>query len=116
MPVLKECNIRYEHYKPWVTQLPCHASISTAFYPHGVDHYFSVDFLFHTHYHTQLADILGMLPATSVFFSVGDYLFARISFLDKTQEQDLFTFIYQLGDHGFYTRFHSAAVLSPSVI
>jgi hypothetical protein len=55
----------------------------TAFYPHGVDQYFLVDFLFHTHYHTQLANILGMLPATSVFFSVGNHLFARVSFLDK---------------------------------
>jgi hypothetical protein len=116
VPVLKECNIRYEHYKTWVTQLPCHANISTAFYPHGADHYFLVDFLFHTHYHTQLADILGMLPATSIFFSVGNHLFARVSFLNKRQEQDLFTFIYQLGDHGFYTHFHSAAVVSPSVI
>jgi hypothetical protein len=116
IPVLKECNIRYKHYKTWITQLPCYASITTAFYPHGFKQYFTVDFLFKTHYHTQVADILGLLPATSIFFSVGDYLFARVSYLSKNQEQDLFTFIYQMGEKRFYTTFHSAAVLSTSVI
>ena len=116
IPVLKECNIRYKHYKTWITQLPCHASISTAFYPHGFNQYFTVDFLFKTRYHTQLADILGMLPSTSIFFSVGDYLFARVSYLSKDQEQDLFTFIFQMGEKGFYTHSYSAAVLSTSVM
>jgi hypothetical protein len=116
LSVLKKCNIRYEYYKRWVTQLPCHANISTAFYPHGFDNYFAVDCLFQTHYHTQVADILGMLPATSIFFSVGDYLFARLFFLNRKQEQDLFTFIYKMEEKGYYTRFHSAAVISTSVI
>ena len=116
LSVLKKCSIRYEYYKRWVTQLPRYASISTAFYPHGFDHYFAVDFLFYTCYHTQVADILGMLPATSVFFSAGDYLFGRLSFLNRKQEQDLYTFIFQLGEEGFYTQFHSAAVISTSVI
>ncbi|MBU7046179.1 MAG: hypothetical protein HXS54_07040, partial [Theionarchaea archaeon] len=74
------------------------------------------DFLFRTEYQKQLADILGMLPSTSLFFSVGPYLMARLSLLSKNEKDELFSFIYSLGEEGYFTDFHQASVVSTSYL
>ncbi len=73
-----------------------------------------IDFLFRSEYQKQLVDILGQLPSTSVFFSVDDYLFARLSVLNVLERKLLFFFIFQLQKRGFLTDFYQAAVISTS--
>lgn len=114
MPVLKECKIRFERYQKWITELPQVAHIHAAFFPQGLHNYFVLDFLFESCYHKQLADILGMLPSTSVFFSTGEYLLARVSLLNKKQEKDLFSLIFELEDRGYFTQFYQTMVISTS--
>jgi hypothetical protein len=96
----------------WFSRFGEGAHVYTAFYPHGLDQYFFHDFLFQSHYHTQLAALLGFLPSTSQFFSVGDYLLARVCFLNKKEKDDLFSLIHHLGEKGYYTHVYSAAVVS----
>jgi len=48
------------------------------------------DSLFDSVYQKQLTDILGMLLCTSMFFSVGEYLFARLSVVNKKEKDDFF--------------------------
>jgi hypothetical protein len=114
VPALRACNIHYEHYKKWVTHLLQYACISTAFYPAGLDEYFLIDFLFCSLYQKQLTDILGMLPATSIFFSVGDYVLARLPFLDSKEQNDLLALIFTLENEGFFTDSWQAMVISTS--
>jgi hypothetical protein len=116
MPILKESGIRFERYQKWFSSLPEFAQIYTAFYPRGLDQYFVFDFLFRTEYQKQLADILGMLPSTSIFFSVGSYLMSRLSLLSKNEKDELFSFIYDLGEEGYFTDFHHASVISTSYL
>ena len=116
MPILKENNIRFERYQKWFSCLPEYAHIYTAFYPYGLEQYFVFDFLFRTEYQKQLADILGMLPSTSLFFSVGSYLMARLSLLSKNEKDELFSFIYNLGEEGYFSDFHHASVVSTSYL
>ncbi len=111
MPVLKEFGIRYERYQKWVLQLPDVAHIQPAFYPQGADQYFMLDFLFKSEYQKQLVDILGMLPSTSLFFSVDKYVWARLALLNKKQKDDLFSLIYRLGEEGFFTSSHQVLVV-----
>jgi len=112
--ILKKCQIRYELYQNWIPGLSQFANIQAAFYPHGTESYLFLDFLFRSEYQKQLADILGQLPSTSVFFSVGDYLFARLSVLNILEVKLLFSFIFELQKKGFLTDFHQAAVSSTS--
>lgn len=112
MSILKEAGIRYDRYRRWISQLPDVAHIQTAFYPHGLDQYIMIDFLFKSEYQKQLKDILGMLPSTSIFFSVGTYLLARLSLLNKKEKDDLFSLILQLGELGFFTDLYVAIVIS----
>jgi len=73
LSLLRECKIRFEYYRKWVSLLSEFTYIQPAFYPVGIDNYLVSDFLFETLYQKQLAHILGMLPSTSLFFSVVVY-------------------------------------------
>jgi len=114
MPVLRESKIRFVQYQKWLSELPQFVNIQPAFYPYGLDSYFVIDFLFHSEYHKELTHILGMLPSTTVFFSVDEYLLARLTFLSTTQENELLSLIFHLGEKGYYKAFHSARVVSTS--
>lgn len=114
MPVLKECGVRFDRYQTWFSRLQQFATVQTAFYPQGMDKYFLFDFLFKTEYQKNLVNILGMLPSTSIFFSVGEYVLARLALLTKKEKDDLFTLIYQLGEEDFYTDSYQTAVISTS--
>ncbi len=114
MNILKECHIRYERYRKWFSHLPEFANMYTAFYPWGLEKYFMFDFLFKSEYQKQLADILGMLPSTSIFFSVDQYLLARLALLNKKEKDDLFSLILHLGEKGYFTDLYQAAVVSTS--
>jgi hypothetical protein len=112
--ILKECGIRYGRYQKWVSELPKYTHIHPVFFPKRPQNYFIFDFLFKSEYHEQLSDILGMLPSTCVFFSVGEYLMARIALLDKKEKDDLFTFIFQLEENEYFTTFSQVVVISSS--
>jgi hypothetical protein len=108
--ILKECEISYQQYQTWISRLPEVAVIQPAFYPAGFDNYSFYDFLFRSQYREQLATVLGMLPSTSVFFCVDDYLFARLS---VPKENDLISLISELKEKGYFTEYHqSTAVLT----
>jgi DNA-binding Lrp family transcriptional regulator len=111
-PILKECEISYDQYQKWLAELPEVAVIQPAFYPEGLDNYSLIDFLFRSQYEEQLTTVLGMLPSTSVFFCVGDYLFARLSVPNK-REKNLISLISKLKEKGYFTEYHqSTAVLT----
>ena len=106
-------SIRHERYQKWAQTLPQFALIQTAFYPYGIQNYFFYDFLFGSDYHQQLTDILCMLPSTGVFFSVGDFLFARLAVLNPDEASDLFSLIAQLQKLNFLTEFKGGATVPP---
>jgi hypothetical protein len=109
-PILKECEISYDQYQKWLTELSEVALVQPAFYPAGLDNYSLVDFLFKSEYEEQLATVLGMLPSTSVFFCVDDYLFARLSI---PKEKNLISLTSELKEKGYFTEYHlSTAVLT----
>lgn len=108
-PILQKLQISEEQYKKWVSSLSG-VLVQVAFYPLGIHKYTMVDILFESEYHMQVADILGMLPSTCVFFSVGKYLLARLSFSHREEMRELFTFIYEMKEQGFFTGFHSALI------
>jgi hypothetical protein len=108
LPVIRKCNITYKDYQTWVKSLPQYAYIQPTFFPHGLYKYFTFDFLFESVYHRQLTHILGMLPFTSVFFSVGNYLYTRLTFLDIKERDSLFSLIYQLEDLAYITNYYVA--------
>jgi len=83
-----------------MSELSRFACMETAFFPHGSKKNLFYDFLFESDYHKELAYILGMLPSTCAFFSVGNHLFARLSLVDREQEYDLFSLVHQLKDKG----------------
>jgi hypothetical protein len=112
VPILRTCKINHQQYQKWLSQLPEVAVIQPAFYPAGLDNYSLVDFLFRSQYEEQLATVLGMLPSTSLFFCVGNHLFARLSVPSK-REEDLALLITELKDKGYFTEYHqSTAVLT----
>jgi len=113
-PLLKVLGIRYEQYRKWLSSLSGVAEIQVSFYPHGVNNYFAFDFLFKSTSHKQLVDILGQLPSTCFFSSVGEYLLARLSVMNRKEKDDLLTFIFELGKKGFFTDFCHALLVSPS--
>ncbi|MBU7012181.1 MAG: hypothetical protein HXS46_15960 [Theionarchaea archaeon] len=112
MPVLKKVDIRIEQYQKWVSQLHEVSLVQPAFFPLQQKNYFFFDFLFQSDYHKGLANVLGMLPSTSYFFSVGRYLFARLSFVDKKQRDDLYSLICALQEKGYITQWCQAMVIS----
>jgi hypothetical protein len=109
--ILKECSIGYDQYQKWLTKLSEVAVIQPAFYPAGLGNYSFCDFLFKSQYQKQLATVLGMLPSTSLFFSAGDYLFARLSVPKKN---DLISLILKLKDKGYFTDFHHSRTVLTS--
>ncbi len=111
MPILTACHLRFEKYQKWFSQLGQYAVIKPAFYPCGVDNYFTFDFLFESVYHKQLVRILGMLPSTSVFYSVGDNLFARLFVLTKKEKDDLFGLIFTLEEKDYFEKVYHADVI-----
>lgn len=113
-PIREKYRIGYYVFKEWLLALPEYTKVQPAFYPHKVDSYFAVDFLFESEYHTQLKTILGMLPSTGIFFSVGTYLLARLFFLTKKEQNELLTFILQLKEKKYYTRVFNAIKISGS--
>lgn len=115
MPVLKECKIRYPNYRKWKKTLSDFTVIQTAFYPEGLQNYFIFDFLFCSRYHVQLMDILGLLPSTSIFFSLGDYMLARLFLLNKSQKDDLFTLILKMGEMRYFSDYHQSVVVYTSL-
>lgn len=110
-PVLRKHKIRYETIEKWFSELPQYTTIHTGFYPQGVGNYFASDFLFQSDFHIQLTKVLGLLPSTSVFFSVGEYLLARLCVLTKSEESDLISLIHQLQEKGYFTQFRYARAL-----
>jgi len=111
LPILRKNKIRYETVEKWISELPQYASIYTGFYPQGVLNYFASDFLFQSDYHRHLIEILGSLPSTSVFFSVGQNLLARLFVLTKSEENDLISLIHQLKEKRYFTQFRYARAL-----
>jgi DNA-binding Lrp family transcriptional regulator len=111
-PILKECKISYDQYQKWLAKLPEVAVIQPAFYPAGLDNYSLIDFLFKSEYQEQLSTILEMLPSTSLFFSAGDYLFARL-FVPSGRENDLALLVSELKEKRYFTEYRqSTAVLT----
>lgn len=102
-PVLEELGISRKWYRRWVSSLFDVANVQPAFYPLGMDKYHTFDFLFRSDYQELLVEILGMLPSTSLFFSVDEYILARLSILNNRELQQLFTFIYKMKREGFFT-------------
>ncbi len=103
MPILREHKIQFQHYQKWVSQLPEIAVIQPAFYPHTFPTYFVFDFLFESAYHQHLTTVLGLLPPTSVFFSAGDHVTARLFAQNSKEVNDLFTLILELKEPCYFT-------------
>jgi hypothetical protein len=114
--VIEESHVRNERYQKWVSEMLQYTNVVPAFYPQGRDQYFMEDFLFRSQYQKQLADILGMLPSSSVFFSVGEHLFARLSFLNRKEKDDLLSLIFHLEEEGFFTEGYHATTVPESSI
>jgi len=112
MPVLKKVDIRYEQYQKWVSQLHEVSLVQPAFFPLQQKNYFFIDFLFQSEYRKGLANVLGMLPSTSFFFSLGQYLLARLSFVDTKQRDDLYSVIHILQEKEYITQWWHAMVIS----
>ncbi|MGD2246997.1 MAG: hypothetical protein PVF58_01220 [Candidatus Methanofastidiosia archaeon] len=110
---LQKYNIHYSSYRGWLGTIHQYCAMQTAFYPHRLDSYVAVDFLFESEYHQQLKDILGMLPSTGIFFSVGTHLLARLFYLNKKEKDELDTFILQLKEKRYFTNMYDAIVFSP---
>jgi DNA-binding Lrp family transcriptional regulator len=105
---LKECSISHAKYKSWISSLDQFALIQPCFYPEGLENYYLVDFLFESSYHQQIKDILGLLPSTSLFFSVNDSIFVRLFLLNKKEE----TSVLALLDEMNYTSYSAYPVFS----
>ncbi len=112
MPVLRECDTRFEHFQKWFKTIDDFTRAYCGFYPYGYENYFRAHFLFRSDYQRQLSVILGLLPSTSHFFSLGDYLFSEVCFLNKKEQDDLFSVIYQLGEKGYFTHFYQSSLMS----
>jgi len=110
--VLGELGISRKRYRRWLSSLSDVANVQPAFYPLGMDKYHTFDFLFKSEYQKSLVEIFGMLPSTSLFFSVDEYLFARLSFLSNREMQQLILFIYKMKEEGFYSDVYSMMVVA----
>jgi hypothetical protein len=93
---LKECSISHGKYKTWISSLDQFALIQPCFYPEGLENYYFVDFLFESLYHQQIKDILGLLPSTSLFFSVNDSIFVRLFLLNKKEESSVLALLDEM--------------------
>lgn len=111
MPIIRGCHLPFKQYQHWLSQLRHYAVITPAFYPYGYNTYFTLDFLFESEYHKQLVHILGMLPSTALFYSVGDHLFARLFVLTKKEKNELFTLIFTLEEKDYIKTVYYADVI-----
>lgn len=111
-PILKECGVRFDQYQKSFLTIKKFTHAYCGFYPQGYEKYFKVHFLFQSEYQRQLRDILGLLPSTCYFFSVGDYLFAEVCFLNKKEQTDLFSFVHRLGEEGYFTNLYQSSLVS----
>ncbi|MBU7045887.1 MAG: hypothetical protein HXS54_05570 [Theionarchaea archaeon] len=105
---LKGCSISLTKYKTWLSSLDQFTLIQPAFYPHGLEKYHLVDVLFESQYHRQIKDILGLLPSTTLFFSVDNYVYVRLFFLSKREETSIFALINEMN----YTSYSAYPVFS----
>ncbi|MBU7017206.1 MAG: hypothetical protein HXS44_06830 [Theionarchaea archaeon] len=105
---LKECSISHTKYKTWISTLDQFTLIQPCFYPEGFENYYLVDFLFESSYHQQIKDILGLLPSTSLFFSVNDSIFVRLFFLNKKEEASVLALLDEMN----YTSYSAYPVFS----
>ncbi len=105
---LKECSVSPTKYRNWISRLDQFVLIQPAFYPEGLTHYGAVDIIFNSHYHQQIADILGLLPSTSLYFSFGEYLFARLFLLNRDEIDEVFTLINKM--ESYYSDYSVAQV------
>jgi DNA-binding Lrp family transcriptional regulator len=88
---LKECSVSPTKYRDWISRLDQFVLIQPAYYPGGLTNYGALDIIFNSHYHQQIADILGLLPSTSLYFSFDEYLFARLFLLNRDEIDEVFT-------------------------
>ncbi len=109
---IKTYHIYYKKFSEWLFNLSTYACAYPTFYPCGIDQYLTVDFLFKCQYQKELRDILELLPSTSYFFSVGEYLWAELSYLSRKEQNDLFFLILNLQEKGFFTDFCHSNVMS----
>ena len=93
---LKECSVSPTKYRDWISRLDQFVLMQPAFYPGGLAYYCAVDIIFDSHYHQQIADILGLLPSTSLYFSVNDYLFARLFLRITEEKREVFSLINKM--------------------
>ncbi|MBU7029469.1 MAG: hypothetical protein HXS48_21220, partial [Theionarchaea archaeon] len=109
--VLEKLGIPQSWYTRWVSSLSHFGNVQVTFYPLKVKKYVTYDFLFTSDYQNPLVDTLGLLPSASVFFSVGQYLLARISVSNTRETLDLYNFVMALKEKGFCTDFSRAIVV-----
>ena len=110
-PILEKLGIHHEQYKKWLHSLSVYARIQVSFHPRGWGTYSESDLLFKSDYQRQIADVLGQLPSTSFFSSVGEYLLARVSVTNRREREELITLIYEMGERGYFTDFYHALVI-----
>ena len=111
-PLLKDPRINYRSHLKWIKTVPHYALVQPAFYPQGLHNYFPYVFLFSSDHHQQLMTILGMLPSTGVFFSVGNYLFARLTVLNPGEARELFSLTTKLRKLNYFTEFEGATIIA----
>ena len=110
--LLKKHSTSFERYHEWIQKIPHFASIHPAFYPCSLPNYLCHDFLFSSDYHHQLTHILGMLPSTGVFLSVGGHLFARLTALTAGELRELFSLMVKLRELNYFTSFQGATIIA----
>ena len=107
-PVLEELDISSEQYKKWASSLFDVTSIQSAFFPSGKNR--TCDFLFQSENQKQLTDILGQLPSSWIFFSVGDYLFGGFCTSTSERRRELHKFTYEMRGEGLFSELRYAEV------
>jgi hypothetical protein len=109
-----DCKVKPEQYNRWISHLTDVALIQPAFYPHGLDNYGILDFLLTSEYQRQIRDVLGLLPASGGFFSMGEQLLARIFFNGKNQWHLVYAIISALERHHYFTESLETLTLFPA--
>ena len=105
---LKECSVSPTKYRNWISRLDQFVLIQPAYYPGGLTNYCAVDIIFNSQYHQQIADILGLLPSTSLYFSFDKYLFARLFLLNRDEIDKVFTLINKM--ESYYSDYSATQV------
>ncbi len=74
----KEYPISWRKYGEWKTTLRKHCTILMFYFPEGRHAYDSVTLCFRTDYEKFIVQLFSRLPATSVFYKIGDYLLTNL--------------------------------------